>query len=131
MAYVRVEVVETYYGFGERRRDGRLEFIVWLDPMLRGRAPRRPTHKLLLDVELPTYGVMLIETRRVRLVPEDLELEDPRWHRPGKPEWATKLTFDPHPERDGQPAWRGTMAGEWPVKRLPIRRLTAWQRLKA
>lgn len=124
------EVTETYYGFGEKRRDGRLEFIVWLDPMLRAQGPRFPTHKLVLDVELPIYGVMLIETRRIKMVPEDLELADARWHRPGKPEWATRLTFDPHPERNGQPAWRGTLHGEWAVRRVKIERKTAWERLR-
>ena len=128
MGMIRLDVTESYYGDGVKRRDGKLEVLVLVDPVLKAGLYQRkpPIHKLVLDVQLPVYGRMVVETLRSHMVDEYLSLDDPRAHPIGPPEWVTRLTFDPQGD-----TWQGNLVGRWPVKKLRIRPgRTIWQRLQ-
>ena len=55
MGMIRLDVTESYYGDGFKRRDGKLEILVLVDPSywVRRSRGKPPIHKLVLDVQLP------------------------------------------------------------------------------
>lgn len=117
---------ETYYGTGVVRGDKTIVTCL-IDPQFPHRE-RRPYFRLILDVKVPVEGSMVIWTLRYieRSVyeswPQDRRYPD------GPPMKAIDITYDPSPHPPGE--WRGRMQGEWSVKRVRIRRISRWQRLR-
>lgn len=135
---VIMDVEESFYGEGHPERDRTVMYIL-VGPWT-GHRVRREMKLIVEGVELPP-GDMIVTTRRRHEV-------GPNWKDEpapaGPPQWATRLTYDPKPclipghvhrmsecQYGPGPSWRGELHGHWEVKLRPVRRRTAWDRLKS
>lgn len=114
-----VEIQETYFGKGEVR--GNKTYLVCrMEPWFE---PGPPKNRLVIDVRVPVEGSMVVFTLRYARL-----RKDGTYPVKGRPVKAIQITYDPNPEPPG--VWRGTMKGEWKVRRVPIRRTSVWDRLR-
>lgn len=114
-----VEIQESYYGEGEVRGN-KTYLVCFIEPGL----PRlTPVNRLVLDVCVPVEGSMVVFTVRYARL-----RKDGTYRALGRPVKAVQITYDPDPSPPG--VWRGTMRGEWKVRRVPIRRTSVWERLR-
>lgn len=115
------EVRECYYGEATVQ-DGKTYLLCLLGPVHLGPS-RPPKYRLIIDVALPVEGTVVVSTIRYTRL-----WKNGSCSRYGAPVKAVDISYDPDPNPPG--VWRGRMRGEWPVRRVPIRRRSRWERIR-